>query len=217
MDVLHALTYTGKNTDGAAIADWWNRRITCESLKGALGSSPVLIVNPPEGGLHSDYDAEEFLKRELFGNPVGTVLAVPFSATVPVESGAESRSYAAMKRAIDRAAAIETKGHAAITGAKSKTVGCKHCGSKVSRSFVGSISCPVCGASLLPAGTQVRYTDLRAEIAECVSSILAARQSAKLKAGTYYMVAARFPGDFFDADPFVARGALGATGGNDGE
>lgn len=44
---------------------------------------------------------------------------------------------------------LETKLKTDIKNAKSKTIGCQSCESKVNRSYVNNGSCPVCGESLL--------------------------------------------------------------------
>ena len=51
---------------------------------------------------------------------------------------------------------LEKKLSQDIKNAKSKTVGCKNCDSKVNRDFLNSSSCPVCGKTLLSDTAQTR-------------------------------------------------------------
>ncbi len=203
-DILHALVYTGKKTDAESVGQWWRERVTCDANRGGLPQTLCLIQPGPDGGIDGDFDAERFLDRELGGNPPGVVLAVPFVGRVPVPTTAAARAYGTLSRAIDRVAAIESKGLATLKGAKSNLVGCKGCGSKVARAHLKAATCPVCGESLLPDGARTKLTGHAAEIAACVAAVRAEADKAKLKDGVYLMVAARFPQGFFPAKSLFA-------------
>ena len=208
--------YTGKKTDPASVAAWWTERLAGDFGKGGLTPPTVLVVEAREE-FDNEYDAEEFLKRELLGNPPGTVLAVAYTAVSQVPTTGETRAYSALKRATDRIAAIREKGLAGLTGAKSVRVGCKRCTSQIARDRLTDVDCPVCGSSLLPAGTQARMTDQYGLAGDAANAILAERPKGKLKRGTYLMVAARLPAGFLvDDDAPLAVATARAKAAEDG-
>lgn len=198
--VFVAQTYTGKNTEQAAVTAWWDARLAFLTERAGVPRSPVIAVSAPDDGLDSDYDAEVFLLNELRGNPVGAVLSVPMSATVEVPTATHERAVASVQKILERLAVIRTKALEALTGAKSDLVGCKGCSSRVARAHLKGTDCPVCANTLMPPSTRDRYTSAMSELAAARALIATEKGKAKLKKGTWLVVAARVPRSFFPAD-----------------
>lgn len=167
----------------AALADWLNRH---------GGHRWEVAFPPPRPDTASRGGAEEWLGDMVRRGEVrpGTAVAVQFDGEVMLPPASLARDEAACQKAREKLHAAQDRALAALKGAKSATVGCKGCSSKVARRFLESASCPVCKvASLAPAGTAGRLDQLTAAVAEWEETLRAARgRPAVKKAGRFWLV-----------------------------
>ena len=71
--------------------------------------------------------------------------AVPYKATVTVPKSTLTSKKTQLAKAEADLKKLETDAIKAIKGTKSKTIGCKSCGSSINRKYVRSLDCNVCG------------------------------------------------------------------------
>jgi hypothetical protein len=75
-----------------------------------------------------------------------SALAVPFKARVSVPSSSRTKAIEAVTKCEKDLADFRVKTLSDIKATKSKTIGCKNCGSSTNRKFVNSFNCVVCGS-----------------------------------------------------------------------
>ena len=157
-DELTTKVYHGAR-DG--LEPWLCQQRPTDSALTVADTAPLENEQAARGYLHTHVTTAE------------TAVAVPFRRSAPAEGESASRRKLRdrLEKAEARVQGISAKALDGIKGAKSANVGCKACGSRVARKFLTSHSCPVCGKSLLPAGTQKRYEAAQKEVAELTESL----------------------------------------------
>ena len=70
--------------------------------------------------------------------------AVPYKAVVNVDSTKKAKASQALEKVIGEREKLIKDGVSAIKNTKSKTIGCKNCGSSVNRKYVKNFDCVVC-------------------------------------------------------------------------
>lgn len=94
--------------------------------------------------VHADYDSA---MEELQNNPKwGNAWAVPYNAKVIIPKQNLSKKKESLDKVLKELEQLKTDGIIAIRNTKSKTIGCKTCGSSINRKCVNSFNCNVCNA-----------------------------------------------------------------------
>jgi hypothetical protein len=122
-----------------------------DTYAGHIGIMPDGINFANITPLKSYAQAEEYLEDNH--SKWSSAMAVPFLGKKQDYDKTSLRTITQKAVAKQKLGALKETLLVQIKQAKSKTVGCRHCGSSVTRSFLSSLNCPVCDKSELLSAT----------------------------------------------------------------
>ena len=113
-------------------------------------------------------------------------LAVRYRSGKTLSSATLKKAEAAYANAVNAQLDLENKVIADFYGTKSLTVGCKQCGSSLSRKWLKAkrlIDCPLCGNELLSATAQERMKNAAARVKKAENALNDEKKKLAAKAG----------------------------------
>ena len=114
----------------------------CDTYAGHIGIMPDGIEFADVKPFPSRIEAEEYLAQHH--SKWECAMAVPFKGKGEVPDKKSEKLIHSREKAKRDLNSLEEKIISDIRKAKSKNIGCKHCGSSVRRKYLRSADCPVC-------------------------------------------------------------------------
>lgn len=170
---LNIEIYTG---DVKGLPKWWKGRQEQdryehghETYSGGIGTlEPGVQLIPNQTPFTTQGQAEDFIEESHYKGH--KALAVPFKGTIEVPFIALKQALTRRDAAGDKVETLARQFLAEARATKSKTIGCKRCGSSITRSYLklgrdthgamhmdaDRIPCPVCGNDLMTPTAQKR-------------------------------------------------------------
>jgi rubrerythrin len=134
----------------------------CDTYAGHIGIMPDGINFVDITPFSNSDEAEEYIGDNH--DKWMQAMAVPYVGMARVPDKQSERNAKALKKAEDDLDKLEASIIRKIKSTKSKTIGCKKCGSSVSRKWLRNASCPVCSAvDIFYSKTQVKQLKAKEE------------------------------------------------------
>lgn len=114
-----------------------------DTYSGHLGILPCGLEVSSVKEFSNVNDAREYLQANHSKSE--SALAVPYMGNKDTHDASSKDLIRRKKKLFNEIKDFSAKKLKEIKAAKSKTIGCKPCGSSVSRKFLRGIDCPVCG------------------------------------------------------------------------
>jgi hypothetical protein len=125
-----------------------------DAYAGHLGICPGLDIE--DKVFNSEQEAEEYLEDNCI--KWENALAVSYKQAGQVADAAGKKLKERQRKLQQQIDSFPAERLADIKAAKSKTIGCKCCGSAISRAYLRTIRCPVCSDSFFTKTDNARLT-----------------------------------------------------------
>lgn len=167
---------------------WWKRQVL-EDLKdtkeiSVLGEEFALPTSNEQPNQEAAINL--LLKYAL---PYCGAVAIPFTGKVSDKPAWVIRAEEDYAQASTRLQTVRTDLHESIVKAKSKTIGCKECGSQIARKYVKpDCDCPVCGFTLLAESYRKRLASAIKAVHKAESKLPKGEPEYNETTGTCYLI-----------------------------
>lgn len=160
-------------------ADWDHYAAMEDWQEGSTGVSPIRWLDTdPKNGLEK---AEEYIREKDRG--WYDCLAVRYYEDVVVKPTKSMENAKAAKNAAEKHyAELQKKINDDFFNARSATVGCAECGSKLNRKYLKKPTCPLCGRNLLSETATQRLMNAHDKIGAASAKVAQLYKSEKQKA-----------------------------------